>query len=151
MDAAALAQQTETRNLGDDDAGENNPRWGTARFDDHTRLILRISESGQIIKVDAHRSAGILLGRYDPTSKFSPDIDLTGFHAEQHGVSRQHARLTINEESLYITDLGSANHTFLNGLRLTAHQPRILRDGDEIRLGHLKLQITFIDAVDETP
>jgi transcription initiation factor TFIIIB Brf1 subunit/transcription initiation factor TFIIB len=146
LDPAAITQHTNTRQFGDADRGENQPRWGTARFDEQTRLVLRLSESGHIINVDAHKVGGLLLGRYDPDTRKSPDIDLTGFRGEDLGVSRQHARLTIKDDSLYITDLAAANATYLNGLRLTAHQPRILRDGDEIRLGKLKLQVTFVDA-----
>jgi len=38
-----------------------------------------------------------------------------------------------------VVDLDSTNGTFLNGMRIMPHQPRILRDGDEIRLGLLKI------------
>ena len=38
------------------------------------------------------------------------------------------------------------NGTFLNGQRLVPNQPRILRDGDEIRLGHLVLYVRFVKA-----
>ncbi len=87
-----------------------------------------------------------MIGRYDSQRGEVPEVDLAPFNAIDLGVSRQHARLTVHEDSLYITDLGSANATYLNGLRLTPHQPRILRDSDEIRLGRLKLQVTFVDA-----
>ncbi len=146
LDPAALLQQTETRKFGETDAGRNQPRWGTAHFDEQTRLVLRVADGSAILNVSIYGTTGVLLGRYDPATGRTPEVDLTGFDAEQNGVSRQHARLTVYEHSLYITDLGSANSTFLNGLRLTSHQPRILRDGDEIRLGRLKLQITFIDS-----
>lgn len=138
--------QGKTKNFKEDDVGENQPRWGSARFDARTRLILRVVDSSQIIQVDAHKTGGVVLGRMDIATGTEPEVDLTPFGAQDKGVSRQHARLEIRDDSLYITDLGSANFTFLNGLRLTGHQPRILRDSDEIRLGHLKLQITFVDA-----
>lgn len=150
LDTSLLIQSTETRNLGETDAGRNQPRWGTARFDEESRLIIRVTNSGKIIEVDdAQKSSGVLLGRYNPSTKVRPDVDLSGFNAEESGVSREHARLNVIEGSLYITDLNSANHTFLNGLRLTANQPRILRDGDEIRLGRLRLQITFISSIED--
>jgi hypothetical protein len=137
-----------THNFGESDSGQNQPRWGSARFDLRTRLILRVVDSSQIIQVNAHKAGGIILGRLDPISGLAPEVDLAPYDAQDKGVSRQHARLDIRDDSLYITDLGSANFTFLNGLRLTSQQPRILRDSDEIRLGHLKLQVTFVDVVD---
>ena len=41
------------------------------------------------------------------------------------------------EDTLTLVDLGSVNGTHLNGQRLVPNQPRVLRDGDEIRLGRL--------------
>jgi transcription initiation factor TFIIIB Brf1 subunit/transcription initiation factor TFIIB len=146
LDPGMLIQQTQTRNFGDSERGENYPRWGASRFDEQTQLILRVVESGEIIRVDGVPLHGIMLGRYDPITGIRPEVDLTDYRADELGVSRQHARLTVLEGSMYITDLGGPNATYLNGLRLLAHQPRILRDGDEIRLAHLKLQINFIDA-----
>ena len=151
VDPAAIAQITETRNLGQNERGQNEPRWGSARFDEKTQLVLRVVDSSHIIHTSIHRQGGVLLGRYDAATNTSPDVDLTGYGAETTGVSRQHARLSIHDGSLYITDLGAANSTYLNGLRLTPRQPRILRDGDEIRLGMLRLQITFIDTVEDDP
>ncbi len=142
--------QGKTRNFGETEPGENQPRWGSARFDERTRLILRVVESSQIIQVNPHQPGGIVLGRLDPDTGQAPEVDLDPFDAQNKGVSRRHARLDIRDDSLYITDLGSSNYTYLNGLRLTSQQPRILRDSDEIRLGHLKLQVTFIDAPEPT-
>ena len=58
-------------------------------------------------------------------------------------VSRQHARITRQGKLVVIEDLGSTNGTHLNGQRLIPHQPRVLRDGDEIRLGKLVCHIFF--------
>jgi len=41
--------------------------------------------------------------------------------------------------TIQVMDLSSANGTFLNGVRIQSHQPRVLRDCDEIRLGLLKI------------
>ena len=50
------------------------------------------------------------------------------------GVSRQHARITTDENGqLMLEDLGSTNGTFVNGRQLTALHP--LEDGDVIRFG----------------
>jgi hypothetical protein len=52
-----LPQQAQTRNLGESDSGENQPRWGTARFDEQTALILRVTDSSQI-SARGHQQAG---------------------------------------------------------------------------------------------
>lgn len=49
-------------------------------------------------------------------------------------ISRRHARITIGE-SVTLEDLGSKNGTSLAGERLTG--PRVLNDGDVVRLGSL--------------
>ncbi len=78
-----------------------------------------------------------------------PDVDLTLFKAMALGVSRLHARIDIHKNLLRITDLGSLNGTSLNGFLLTPHQPRILRDADEILLGSLMLQVSFLKNADD--
>jgi DNA-binding winged helix-turn-helix (wHTH) protein len=55
------------------------------------------------------------------------------------GVSRHHARITIESGTAILDDLGSTNGTYLRGTRITA--PCRLIDGDEIRLG--AVTITF--------
>jgi DNA-binding winged helix-turn-helix (wHTH) protein len=49
------------------------------------------------------------------------------------GVSRHHARITVNDEGALLEDLESKNGTHLRDLRLEA--PAALRDGDSFRLG----------------
>jgi hypothetical protein len=48
-------------------------------------------------------------------------------------ISRRHASLTWDGRQFIIQDLGSANGTFVNGVRLTA--PQVLQPGDVIGLG----------------
>ena len=49
------------------------------------------------------------------------------------GVSRHHARITIESGTATLEDLGSTNGTYLRGTRVAT--PCRLADGDEIRLG----------------
>jgi pSer/pThr/pTyr-binding forkhead associated (FHA) protein len=65
------------------------------------------------------------------------------FGAAEQGVSRRHAIIRRGENTLTLIDLGSTNGTHLNGQRLTPNQPRVLRDGDEIRMGRLVFHIYF--------
>ncbi len=52
-------------------------------------------------------------------------------------VSRNHARLDPVRDTYILTDLGSANGTLVNGVRIT--QPVRLRDGDLINVGDTQL------------
>lgn len=48
-------------------------------------------------------------------------------------VSRRHAQITPREGLYLLSDLGSANGTYINGLRVTS--PQAIRVGDQLRVG----------------
>jgi pSer/pThr/pTyr-binding forkhead associated (FHA) protein len=81
----------------------------------------------------------VIVGREDPISNIFPEIDLTDHGGDEGGVSRQHARVFIQGSQIFIEDLNSTNYTHVNQQRLTPGQPHPLNDGDEIRLGRVKL------------
>ncbi|HNS99999.1 MAG TPA: GYF domain-containing protein [Polyangiaceae bacterium] len=54
-------------------------------------------------------------------------------------VSRQHARFAYRNTRLLVSDLGSANGTYVNGRKI--RQPTILRDGDEVWIGDFYLRV----------
>lgn len=85
-----------------------------------------------------------LLGRADPKHEVLPDLDLGPYGGQQMGVSRKHASLMQIDTGFAIRDLGSTNGTIVNGRVLAANQDCPLRDGDEIRLGKLAMNIYFI-------
>lgn len=134
--------QVSTRKL-EDDSSEFSVKsgWGTATFQERNQIIIHIREATEPITIAP--GGEFLIGRRDSTSGVAPDLDLTPHGALEKGVSRMHACLRRGEDVLSIVDLDSANGTYLNGQRLAAHQPRLLRDGDEIRLGKLVLHIYF--------
>jgi pSer/pThr/pTyr-binding forkhead associated (FHA) protein len=72
------------------------------------------------------------------------DVDLTPYGAVDLGVSRQHVKLTRQDATIMVQDLGSINGTFLNGEKLIPHQPRVLRNEDELILGQMALRISFM-------
>lgn len=115
--------------------------WGTATFQELNQVIIHIRDAAEPLTIRPANE--FLIGRHDQASGIAPDLDLSNFGALEKGVSRLHAALRRGDEVLSIVDLDSANGTFLNGQRLAAHQPRLLRDGDEIRLGKLVLHIYF--------
>ncbi len=116
-------------------------RWGTAHFAEDALVLFHIRDVPEPIAVQPHDR--LLIGRADAHSDIQPDLDLTPYGAMEKGVSRSHAMLFRTEDTLTIIDLGSANGTHLNGQRLVPEQPRVLRDGDEIRFGKLVAHIYF--------
>ena len=88
--------------------------------------------------------ADLTLGRASPEpGAVQPDVDLTAYDAGRLGVSRRHLCITREDSLIYVADLGSRNGTYLNGQRLLTNQKRILRNGDELRLGHLVTRAVF--------
>lgn len=120
---------------------QTRPNWGTARFSKESWVVLHIRDATEPLVVRA--SDEIMLGRADASSMVVPDIDLGPFGALEKGVSRLHAAIVRSDDTLLLVDRDSSNGTHLNGQRLFADQPRVLRDGDEIRLGQLVIHIYF--------
>ncbi len=104
-------------------------------------LNLTIPDSGRDVEVPLIKAVNI--GRLDPASASFPDIDLTNDGGLAKGVSRRHAKITRRGSEVFIEDLGSINGTFLNRERLPPYLPRMLKSGDELRLGKLVLRVSF--------
>ncbi len=85
----------------------------------------------------------ITIGRTDRSGEQQPDVDLAPYGALEKGVSRIHAAIRHYGNVLMLVDLGSTNGTSLNSQRLSPEKPRILKDGDEIRLGRLVMRVFF--------
>jgi len=87
----------------------------------------------------------IIIGRSDGSAPVTPDIDLANQDAGRLGVSRMHLSLNYDpaNNTLSVTDLRSSNGSFVNNQRLHPHEVRVLRTGDELRLGKLVLGIVF--------
>ena len=56
-------------------------------------------------------------------------------------ISRVHCKITEHSEGYLITDLQSANGTFVNNIRLASNVPCLLKDGDCIHLGNVGFQV----------
>lgn len=55
------------------------------------------------------------------------------------GISRYHVKFTFNEHQARLEDLDSANGTYVDGVRLRPHEPYVLRGGEEIQIGDIRL------------
>jgi len=142
---AALARSTrqDTTILDEGSDGPASPkrRWGTARFDHETVVILHVRGYQDKLNVRLEENRDVTLGRTH--GDVTVDIDFTPYKALEAGVSRRHALLRRQNDTVVLMDLGSANSTFLNGQRIIPNEPRILRDGDEVRLGKLVVRASF--------
>jgi hypothetical protein len=132
-----------THSFDDTNYEDGDPRWGSARFGNRTNLLIGVEDDPRTFIFDADQVDELVLGRMDPASGEAPVINLTEHGGVKKGVSRRHAKIIRKSGSLYLVDMNSANGTFLNGQQLVAEQSRILRDGDAIRLAHLRLRVTF--------
>nr|MBN1229872.1 FHA domain-containing protein [Anaerolineae bacterium] len=137
-----LQDELPTREL-PDEASELSAKsgWGTATFLERNQIILHIRDASEPLTIAP--GTEVLIGRRDTSSGIVPDLDLTNYGALEKGVSRVHAALRRGDDVLSLVDLDSANGTFINGQRLASNQPRLVRDGDEIRLGKLVMHIYF--------
>lgn len=63
-------------------------------------------------------------------------------------ISRYHFSITYDSQQVFITDLDSANGTFVDGDRLKGNEPRSLFGGEEIQVGHLRI---IYHQIDEQP
>lgn len=103
---------------------------------------IKLEIDGQIIYMPDRDT--IVVGRATRAADADlPDVDLTPFSAAQQGVSRAHLRLARRSNLVYVTDLDSRNGTWLNGKRLVGQNERLVRDGDSLQLGKLKVTLRF--------
>ncbi len=64
-------------------------------------------------------------------------------------VSRKHCELSEKDGVLIVKDLGSSNGTFINGEPVPPRQPTAVENGDEVRLGRLRMYIYFLTDPEE--
>ena len=99
------------------------PRTATARLVVEKSPALR--EGSDLVL----NSAPLTMGRSEAN-----DIELRG----DDFASAEHARFEPRRDGVWLTDVGSTNGTFVNGVRL--ERPRKLAPGDRIRIGATDLR-----------
>jgi len=142
IDPSLQARESATRRLDGTSQSSAFPRWGTARLGTERKLLLHIRGHDAPLLVELMEN--MVLGRYDIDTGEAPEVDLEAYGAQELGVSRRHAAVLIEDDAVKIMDLGSANSTYINGQKLIAYQARILRDGDELRLGRMVIRVNFV-------
>jgi CRP-like cAMP-binding protein len=83
------------------------------------------------------------IGRCDPVTGISPDVDL-GEIDTHRSTSRRHAKIHRRGRKFFLNEeIGTTNGTFINGLRLQTGVPYELKDGDEVQFGLVKMVFRF--------
>lgn len=141
--------QTKVLGEGGPEGCRSGPGWGETHLGSR-QVCLSTVDGAHSLRIALAQTGSLLIGRQDRHTGSIPDVDLSGFDAYELGVSRRHARLEQREDRLYLADLGSSNGTCLGGRRISPHQAVLVRDGDEIMCGHLRLLILFEDSAGET-
>jgi adenylate cyclase len=71
------------------------------------------------------------------------------------GASRDHSQIVREGQGWRLVDLGAANGTYLNGRRLAAKTPELLKPGDEIQIGRARIHYfdkkPATDLIEPTP
>jgi len=110
------------------------------------RLVIIVPDGTSPFTFNVDTINELVIGRYDSTTRTSPMIDLTPYRALQNGVSRSHAVIKWQDDTLSIIDQNSKNGTYLNERQLVPHKSHPLLDGDHLRVGSLVLQIQLAQS-----
>ncbi|MEJ7731326.1 MAG: sigma 54-interacting transcriptional regulator [Polyangiaceae bacterium] len=127
------------------EGGEHEPETVLARKAEEdertvtfTLLVIEGPEAGRSFSVDGSRPARLLVGQ-------SPACEL---RLSDRQVSRRHAALAVEGRRLRITDLGSSNGTFIDGVSvLDGH----LSGGEVVRVGGTALRVEPAAEGDAAP
>jgi diguanylate cyclase (GGDEF)-like protein len=97
--------------------------------------VLGGSETGRVLELGAGKS--VTLGRRASCTHRIDDASVSGVHA----------RVLSLSDLFMISDEGSTNGTFVNGLRLA--EPMKLADGDRVHLGRVLVRFSLVDEAEE--
>lgn len=107
-------------------------------------VSLHLIESGMILHLTGQNE--FTMGRVAEGQPILPDVDLSPYEAYAQGVSRLHAALKLNNQRVFITDLGSSNGTRVNGQKIMPNVDYSLNHGDVVALGKFKIQVLIRKA-----
>src|SRR5947209_5920266 len=110
--------------------GAAGPAISPAAPPKQARIV--VISSGQQIPLTGEL---MVVGRQDPILGIFPEINLA-----DKTVGRRHAYLRNQQGTFTVEDLNALNKTRLNGITLTPHEERTLKDGDILRFGSVEVR-----------
>ncbi len=106
----------------------------------------RLVAAGGKAEFFLHPEGDTLIGRGDPVTGITPDVDLGPFDP-QRSTSRRHAKIYPMAGKLYLMEeIGVMNGTFVNGSRIATGAPVPVSGGDELRFGLVPLTLETAGA-----
>lgn len=97
-----------------------------------------------IARRDTLADQQVILGR--GTSAESPNtLHIQHQDTLSLGISRQHAALLPRADGVWVSDLDSANGTYLNRRKLVPHMRYQLENGDRLQLGQLEVTVVMVN------
>jgi hypothetical protein len=126
-----------------------------------TELVLNAAPADAITRIDAReyslfnqetgdRFSLMALPVVKPVLTLGRELD-NDLIIQDSQCSRRHAQITYNQGVYYLTDVGSANGTLLNGSRLIPQQPTRLAPGMTIQIGNQLWQFEETAPASPTP
>jgi hypothetical protein len=91
-----------------------------------------------------HRDGAVVLPLVAGQATIIGRADTAGQTIRDPSLSRQHARIELNQGEIWLEDLDSTNGTFINGQRI--HRRTLVRPGDQIRCGSVTCTIHSPDT-----
>ena len=105
------------------------------------RNAFRLVAPGSKAEFFLHPEGDTLIGRGDPVTGITPDVDLAALDP-QRSTSRRHAKIYPMGGKLYLMEeIGVMNGTFVNGSRVATGTPVPVVGGDELRFGLVPLTL----------
>jgi len=104
-------------------------------------LILRLKGSGLELRTELSGEGRAGVGRSRDNQMVIDDGTVSNFHAA----------FTVGSNGvLWLTDLGSSNGTYVNGVRLNSGEKVSVRSGDRLRVGNVELTLS-VDGLWRSP
>jgi hypothetical protein len=119
----------------------NGPQLDSSLPVNARRVAIRLKIGPEKREIEVPLQRSIHLGRVDPALDVYPEIDLTPYNSLGKSISRRHATISRQGDTVVIEDMGSINGTFVNGKRLDPYLPELLKSGDILQLGKLLMEV----------
>ncbi|RMG62984.1 MAG: FHA domain-containing protein [Chloroflexi bacterium] len=96
--------------------------------------ILGGEQRGRLFPIGIQGAERVRVGR-------EPDGSQTFIQLNSPHISRKHAEFTLENDTVFLTDLGSSSGTFLNGRKLRSSERVEVRPGDRITFANIETEV----------
>jgi pSer/pThr/pTyr-binding forkhead associated (FHA) protein len=118
---------------------EREPAPAPAEPGEAPPALAEFVSEGSLKVFPIHREIS-LVGRKDPVTGITPDVDLTEEDVKR-SVSRRHAKLICSNGQFYIAEeVGTLNGTFINGKRIPTGVLTPIKSGAQVGFGMLRFK-----------